>query len=140
MRTISTSVMIQAPPQTIWDLLTDAPAYASWNSTVTKVDGAIAPGARITVHATISPERAFPVRVAELVPGARMVWRGGLPLGFLFRGVRTFTLAPRGDGSVEFTMTEVFSGLFAGLIGRSMPDLQPAFDEFAACLKRRAEA
>jgi Polyketide cyclase / dehydrase and lipid transport len=27
----------------------------------------------------------------------------------------------------------------AGLIGKSIPDLQPAFDEFAQCLKREAE-
>jgi hypothetical protein len=37
-------------------------------------------------------------------------------------------------------MEEVFDGLLAGTIGKSIPNLQPAFDEFAACLKRRAEA
>jgi hypothetical protein len=36
-------------------------------------------------------------------------------------------------------MREVYSGLFAPLIGRSIPDLQPAFDEFAAALKKQAE-
>jgi hypothetical protein len=30
--------------------------------------------------------------------------------------------------------------LLAGLIGRSIPDLEPAFDEFARDLKRAAEA
>lgn len=68
-----------------------------------------------------------------------MVWRGGMPLGFLFRGERTFTLVPT-DGGVEFTMHEAFTGLFAPLITKSIPDLTPAFDEFAACLKRRAES
>jgi hypothetical protein len=37
-------------------------------------------------------------------------------------------------------MEEVFDGLMAGVIGKSIPDLQPVFDEFAACLKARAEA
>jgi hypothetical protein len=37
-------------------------------------------------------------------------------------------------------MQEVFSGLFSPMIERSLPDLQPAFDEFAADLERRAEA
>jgi len=67
-----------------------------------------------------------------------MVWLGGMPLRFLFKGERTFTLTPV-DGGVEFTMEEVFDGLLAGLITKSIPDLQPAFDEFAACLKREAE-
>ena len=42
--------------------------------------------------------------------------------------------------TVEFSMEEVFDGLLAGAIGKSIPNLQPAFDEFAACLKARAEA
>jgi hypothetical protein len=36
-------------------------------------------------------------------------------------------------------MREEFSGLLAPLIARSIPDLQPAFDRFAADLKRRTE-
>ena len=67
-----------------------------------------------------------------------MVWTGGLPFG-LFKGVRTFTMVPKGD-SVEFAMREVFSGPLARLIESSLPDMQPAFDEFAAALKARAEA
>jgi len=67
-----------------------------------------------------------------------MVWTGGMPLG-LFKGERTFTLTPTADG-VRFAMREVYTGLLAPLIGRSIPDLQPAFDEFAAALKLRAES
>jgi hypothetical protein len=53
--------------------------------------------------------------------------------------VRTFTLTPQGD-AVQFEMREVFSGLMSPLIERSLPDLQPAFDEFAQALKTRAES
>ena len=38
-----------------------------------------------------------------------MTWRGGMPLG-LFTGVRTYRLAPDGDGVTRFTMREEFSG------------------------------
>ena len=103
-----------------------------------RVDGTIAKGNKITVVATVSPERTFPVTVTELVPRERMVWQGGMPLG-LFRGVRTFTLAPATNGATTFNMHEVFSGPLLGLIRRSMPDLQPSFDEFARSLKLRAE-
>ena len=61
-----------------------------------------------------------------------------MPLG-LFKGARTYTLASKGNGEVEFSMSEEFSGLLAPLITRSIPDLQPAFDEFAGDLKRAAE-
>ncbi len=139
MKTFSASTTINAPAATVWRILTDAPAYTSWNSTVDRVEGEIALGSKVTVHAKINPGRAFPVKVAELSEPSRMVWRGGMPLG-LFKGVRTFTISPKDDGQVEFSMHEVFSGPMSPLIGRSIPDLQPAFDDFAADLKRAAEA
>ena len=67
-----------------------------------------------------------------------MVWTGGMPLG-LFKGERTYTLEPKSDGSVAVTTSEVFSGLISPLITRSMPDLQPSFDEFVGALKKRSE-
>ena len=54
-----------------------------------------------------------------------MVWKGGMPLG-LFKGERTFTVTPGPDGSVTFSMAELYSGLLEPLIGRTIPDLQPA--------------
>lgn len=137
MKTFATSIAIRATPRAIWELLTDVSAWPAWNPTVDRVDGVVALGKKVTVHAKISPGRAFPVKVVELVPEQRMVWASGMPLG-LFKGERTFTLTPK-DGAVEFSMREVFSGLLSALIERSIPDLQPAFDELAEALKRRAE-
>ena len=134
----ATRIMIRATPEKIWSLLTDLAAYPSWNTTISKVEGAAALGSTVTIHAKLSPGRAFPVKVTTFEAPRTMVWTGGAPLKFLFKGVRTFSIRPRGD-AVEFAMEEVFDGLFAGMIGKSMPNLQPAFDEFAACLKARAE-
>ena len=136
-KSFAASVDIRAPAEKVWSILTDAAAYPSWNSTVDRVEGTITPGARIVVHAKVSPGRAFPVTVSTLEAPRRMVWTGGMPLG-LFVGERTFTVEPQGDGA-RFTMREAFTGLLAPLIGRQIPDLQPAFEEFAACLKRCAE-
>ncbi len=138
MKSFSVSTTIRARPEAIWALLTDAAGYPQWNSTVEKIDGRIAAGEKVTVHAKGAPGRAFPLTVTELVPPRRMVWSGGMPLG-LFTGTRTYTLTPMTEGAVEFAMREEFGGLLAPLITRSIPDLQPAFDTFAADLKRRAE-
>lgn len=130
--------MIEARAETIWALLTDAARYPQWNSTVEKIDGQIAAGGKLTVHAKAAPGHAFPLTVSEFMPLHRMVWIGGMPLG-LFTGTRSFTLAPAANGAVEFAMREIYRGLLARLITRSIPDLQPAFDAFAADLKRAAE-
>ena len=138
MKRFATATTIQARAETIWSILLDAPRYPAWNSTVEKIDGRIALGEKVTVHAKATPGRAFPLTVAELEPARSMVWKGGLPLG-LFTGTRTFTLTPQPDGTVAFDMREEFAGLLAPLITRSIPDLQPAFDAFAGDLKRHAE-
>lgn len=139
MKKFSTTVPIRAPAERIWSLLTDAAGYPSWNSTVERVGGAIALGEKITVYTKASPGRPFPVKVIEFEPNRRMVWSGGMPLGF-FKGSRTFTLRPRSSQDVEFSMREEFSGALAPLIARTIPDLQPSFDRFAADLKARAES
>ncbi len=139
MKAFSAKSRILATPERIWSLLTDAPGYTRWNNTVVSVEGKIAQGESVTVRQKLKSKRAFPVTVAEFVPSRRMVWSGGLPLG-LFKGERTFTLAPGANGEVEFSMREEFTGLMAPLIGLSIPDLQPSFDEFASDLKRAAES
>ncbi|MEZ4502405.1 MAG: SRPBCC domain-containing protein [Dehalococcoidia bacterium] len=139
MKSYESSAVIQATPAAVWAILADARAYPSWDSGVVKVEGQIGLGERISVYSSISPNRAFPVTVSELVPEVGMTWRGGMPMG-LFKGVRTFALMPQSDGSTRFEMREEFSGPLLPVMWRMMPDLQPTFDQFTAGLKARAEA
>ena len=139
MKVFSVRVSIRATPERIWALLTDAAEFTRWNNTVEKIEGKIALGERVTVHLKINPGRAFAVAVTEFEPSRGMVWTGGMPLG-LFKGERTFTLTPGLNGDVEFSMREEYTGFMAPLICRFIPDLQPAFEEFASDLKRAAEA
>jgi len=62
-----------------------------------------------------------------------MTWTGGVAP--IFKGVRTFLLKPRNDGSTYFAMEERFSGLMLPLVKGSMPD----FGRFAGDSKREAE-
>jgi hypothetical protein len=139
MRHYATETTIDAPPEAVWAVLADAARYPDWDSGVERVEGELTLGATIKVFSQVSPGRAFPVRVAELEPNRRMVWRGGMPLG-LFTGVRTFSLTPAGEARTAFAMREEFTGPLLPLIWRSMPDLQPSFDQFAAGLRAQAES
>jgi hypothetical protein len=139
MKVYHATTTIEAPPETIWAILTNAAGYPEWDPGVDRIEGRIAPGEKITAFTKLSPGRAFPAKVTEFVPGRKMTWTGGMPLG-LFKGERTFTLAPQSNGATEFTLREVFSGPLLGLFGRSIPDLTASFEQFAAGLKRRAEA
>ena len=138
MKEFSATTTIDATPETIWAVLTDGAAYPEWDPGMVRLEGRIALGQKITAYTKISPDRAFPVRVTDFVPGQRMVWTGGMPLG-LFKGVRTFTLTPQGDGMTQVHVREVFTGPLLPVFGRSIPDLTPAFQDFVNGLKRRAE-
>jgi hypothetical protein len=138
MKSYDAAATIDAPPEKIWAVLTDAPAYPQWDSGVQKVEGTIAPGEKIKVVSEANPGRAFPVKVTGFEQPRSMTWSGGMPLG-LFKGVRTFTLTPDGD-STRFTMREEYTGPLLGMIWRSMPDLGPSFEQFARGLKARAES
>lgn len=134
----SVTTDIRASAERVFSLLTNAPGFPGWNSTVTSIEGSIVAGQRLAIRVPSAPERTFKPTVTELVPGKSMTWSDGFAP--MFKGVRTFSVADKGDGTVEFTMREVFSGLMLPMIAGSLPDFAPIFDQYAADLKKAAEA
>ena len=137
MKEYQATATIHESPEKIWAILTELSAYPEWDPYCEKIEGRVALGEKIKAFSKLSPGRAFPVKVTELVPNQRMTWTGGMPFG-LFKGTRTFTLTPQGL-STQFTLREVFSGPMLALIGRSIPDMTAAFEQFVSGLKHRAE-
>jgi len=138
MTTYAVKRQIQAEPETIWDLLTDAELYPSWNPAVLGIEGSIALGERIKVTSVVNPNRVFKLRVSELDRPTTMVWSDDMPFG-LFKGVRTYRLTPQSEGATEFSMEEIFSGPLEPMISKSIPDMTDSFEQFADGLKDAAE-
>jgi len=133
--TTAVTVDIQASPDIVWTILTNAKEFPRWNSTVSGIEGEIREGERLRVHAP-GTKRTFTPKVSDVAPNQHMTWASGA--SGIFRGVRTFELHAV-DGSTGFTMTERFSGLMFALARRSLPDFRPIFEAYAADLKREAE-
>jgi hypothetical protein len=129
---------INARPDKVWALLTDAAGYSGWNTAVVSLHGRIALGEKIKLVSVVDPKRTFTLKVAELDEPRRMVWASGMPLG-LFKGVRTYELRPNGDDGTEFSMEEVFSGPLAPMITKAIPDLTGSFEQWADALKKASE-
>src|SRR3954453_20688256 len=98
MRSYQSAATIEADPQRVWAVLTDAPAYTEWDSGVERVEGRMAAGERIKVVSAANPGRAFPVTGSEAEPPRTTPGSGGMPLG-LFKGVRAFSLTPDASGT-----------------------------------------
>jgi uncharacterized protein YndB with AHSA1/START domain len=122
----------------VWTALTDPDLWPEWNPAIDRIEGTIAAGETIGIYTKEHPEYPVTVKVTEFVPEKRMVWSGGMRWG-VYVGVRTYLLDARDDGSTEFTMRVVYKGLLAFFYDRSIPDMQPTFDQFAADLKRHCE-
>jgi len=133
----SVSCNIAAKPERVWALLTDAPGFSRWNSTVTSIGGEIALGQKLAIRVPAAPKQVFKPKVTKLEPCRTMEWSDGVAP--MFRGVRTYTLTPKPDGSTDFSMVEVFAGLMLPMIKGSLPDFVPVFETYAKDLKREAE-
>jgi uncharacterized protein YndB with AHSA1/START domain len=129
---------IKASPGAVWTVLVDGQAWPSWDSGVDGVEGRIETGQKITIRSQAAPGRSFPVKVTLFDPPGRLQLSGGMPLG-LFRGVRTYYLSSGDDNETLFRVREEYSGPLLGLMWRSMPDLGPSFERFAAGLKQQVE-
>jgi uncharacterized protein YndB with AHSA1/START domain len=123
---------IHASASRVWELLTDAPRYATWNSTIVRMSGRIAEGESIELVSTLDPSRTFKLRVRVFEPPHRLVWGDAM-------GRRTFELLPNARG-VTFSMTERIGGPLFPLFARMIPSFDAAFDQFAADLASAAES
>jgi uncharacterized protein YndB with AHSA1/START domain len=65
MKRFAAEIQIDAEPDTVWAVITDASRYTAWDSGVTRVDGEIRDGEKIVVRAAVGGDRAFPVQVEQ---------------------------------------------------------------------------
>lgn len=131
-RSTCVAIDIDAAPETIWALLTDADSFKSWNSTIIDLTGKIAPGERIQLRSTLAPERAFKLKVKDFEPPKRLSWGDAM-------GTRIFTLTPIAEKGTRFTMSERIGGPIFPLFARMIPPFDESFNQFARDLKTAAE-
>ena len=131
-RTTTISQLIDADASTIWSLLTNAPDFSRWNSTIVSIDGEIKPGGKIKLKSTLDPSRTFKLKVKEMIPDQKLVWGDAM-------GKRTYRLEQKGEDTL-FTMSEKIGGLMFPLFANKIPSFDESFEQFTADLKKEAEA
>jgi hypothetical protein len=130
------AIRTRATPEKVWAVLTNAPDYPKWNSTILSLDGSMEEGKTVVLRAADAPKRTFNIRVEKLVPNEHMVWADG---NVTFGGIRHFVITRASDGSVEVRMTEKFSGPLGPLVLPMLPPQVPQFEKFMADLKAKVE-
>jgi len=139
-------VDIRATPERVWQVIADLPAYAEWNPFVTRAEGALVVGERLSVTVppvnALMPSELRPT-VLEVAPGRRLRLGGTVarlgPLGIL-EVEHTVTLTEH-DSGVRVWQQDQFRGLLAPLLIRALNRRRlAAFTAAGAALKDRVEA
>lgn len=131
-RETAVGIKVKAQPEVVWGLLTEAATFPEWNSTIVSLEGQIQLDETIQLKSTLDEGRVFSIKILEFDPHRRMVWGDR-------QGKRVFELIEE-DGGTTFTMRERMGGPLFPLFARMIPPFDQAFEDFAADLKRAAEA
>jgi len=131
-RTTSVAADINASPEVIWALLTNAADYPKWNSTVTSIEGLIQAGGTIKLKSTLDAKRTFTLKIKDFQPSTRLAWGDAM-------GTRVYSLTESEPGVAHFSMVEKIGGPIFPLFSRMVPSFDASFEQFAADLKRAAE-
>ncbi|MGR0318679.1 SRPBCC family protein [Agromyces sp. ZXT2-3] len=139
--TITTTIDIDADPDTVWAVLTDFASYTEWNPFIRSIEGTPEVGSRLVVRLAPAGGRGmtFTPTVLTATPGRELRWLGKLAFGGLFDGEHFFVLDRGADGGTRMTHGETFSGILVSLMGGATRDADDGFDAFNLALKHRAE-
>ena len=139
MRTITRTVELDATPQQVGEVLTDAPAHAEWNPFITTMDGALEVGRQIEVR--IAPPGGKPMTfrptVTHVDPAHHLMPPGHLLLPGLFDGAHAFTLEPLPDHRTQLTQSETFRGLLVSSSGGLLRRTEAGFAAMNEALRQR---
>jgi hypothetical protein len=140
-KNLVTEIGIAAPPQRVWQVLTELAAYPEWNPFVVHATGTTEVGNRLTLRLQPAVGRQTTVRptVTAARAGAELRWLGRLGMPGILDADHHFVLEPDGDGT-RLVQQEHFGGLLVPLVARTLDrGTLPAFVLMNEALKRRAE-
>ncbi len=142
MRNVSRSeIAICASPRAVWSVLTDLPAYPSWNPFIARAEGAARVGAIWHLRLTMNGRSSLNVRtvVTRWELNRRLTWRGGVPIPGLLTGSHDFRIEAA-PGGVRFIQEETFTGLLVpAFLPWLMRRTQDQFGRMNAALRSEVE-
>jgi hypothetical protein len=140
MRTIEHSIEIAAPPEVVWDVLTDVDAYPHWNPFLAMDRAPTAVGE--TLHITVRPGRrsmTFRPTLTVLDDRREISWLGRFLVRGLVDGAHALHLESTASGGTLFRQRETFSGLLVPFLSSMLRDTLAGFAAMNTALAARAE-
>jgi hypothetical protein len=141
-RSIETSIEIDAPPAQVWKVFSDFARYPEWNPFVASLTGNVETGERIEVRLTPPGGRSmtFKPRVMAFDQDSQLRWLGHLVIPGLFDGEHQFEMEPIDGGRTRFIQREDFTGILVSLVLKMIGEsTRQGFGAMNSALKQRVE-
>ena len=143
MREIYTEIVIDAPPEKVWGVLTDFSAFPQWNPFLKTAEGELCPGKRLQVYIQSLDAVGMTIKptLLEVEPNRELRWLGHLLIPGLFDWEHYFLIEAQREEQVRFIHGERFTGALVplmalmGLFGKAVL----GFEDMNRALKTRAE-
>ncbi|MDX2360178.1 MAG: SRPBCC domain-containing protein [Crocinitomicaceae bacterium] len=134
---ISTSIIINAVPASVWKVLTDFEAYPQWNPFIKSIKGTIRLGQRF--DAEIGTMKFKPTTQA-FEENKEFTWLGHFLFSGIFDGRHSFEIADNGDGTTTLIQKEEFNGLLVRFMKKKLDtEIVSGFNTMNEKLKERVE-
>lgn len=143
MKKIESSIIINAPVEKVWQILTDFIGYPDWNPFISKIEGSPVEGSKLknTMNLEQMKPQVFTPTILKVENQKEFRWLGHMFFKGLFDGEHYFLLKNAGLKKTELIHGEHFSGILAWPILK-MISRQTAngFEAMNKALKQKAEA
>lgn len=132
---------IQAPAETIWEIVYDIERWHEWNPLYTQANGAIRIGSQLDLTLALEGEKPQKIRpvILEWVPNDQIHWRLKM-MGGLVSTTRFLELEQLDTASTIFSNGELIGGLLGPSVARRLGrKIYHGFEAMNVALKARAE-
>lgn len=142
MRRIEDEILIGAPIQVVWAVLTDFPAHAQWDPFLQFERASLRVGDRLRVRVSPpgSKARTFTPTLTRCDPPVHYEWLGRVGLPGILDARHRFRLSEVAPDRTRVHQEEVFTGLLSALFPGLLSRTEDGFRVMDAALKDRAES
>lgn len=143
MKNFETTVIINAPQEKVWQVLTNFENYPAWNPFISKIEGNPEEGAKIknTMNLEGMKPQVFTPAILKFDKNREFRWLGHMFFKGLFDGEHYFILEENEEGKTKLIHGENFSGIFVRPLLKMVGEKTLAgFQIMNEALKKRVEA
>ena len=119
MKSCHTQTIIEAPIQTVWNVLTDVERYSLWNPTIAKVWGTLREQQLAYIH-HIGIGLIVPIRIGRCTAPHELRWHTWGIFAPLLQGEHYFKLTEYSATKTELQHGEYFTGAASALMPASL--------------------